>query len=154
PAAWKTAACGLFLIYPNHIETHYWTSAIAMNLFSTALLFGAWIFALSRRLPWAARAAGAIALFALALFDYDQVFFLWIPLVVALALEGQPRQRLATLGGMFAGLDLVHFLLRIYDPFSDGGRPMIRLMGVPKQIAYSLWVSAVPIRNLPSWQFL
>jgi hypothetical protein len=154
PAAWKAAACGLFLVYPNHVETHYWTSAIAMNLLSTALLFGAWICALSRGLSWTARAGGAIALFAAALFDYDQIFFMWIPLVVALALQGQPRRRLVALGGMFAGLDLVHFLVRIYDPFSDGGRPMIRLVGIPKQIVYSLWVTLVPIRKLPSWQFL
>jgi hypothetical protein len=143
PNIYCSMACGLFLVWPNHNETHFWTSAILMNLLSTALVLGAYLVA--RRRQWL-----AILIFALALFDYDQVFFMWIPLVIWLTLE---RQRVAAMIYWFVGFDSVHLLLRLFSPYSDGGRPMIRLSGIPKQILFSVYSNFAPVQRLPmaSW---
>jgi hypothetical protein len=120
------AAGGIFLVYPNHGETHWWTCSIQMNLLTTSLALGAFLAASERRLGRTARLLLAAALFAVALFDYDQVFFLWIPLTaLAFWVDSERRARpVAAAAAGFFLMNVVHFSLRMFSPYSSGGRPV------------------------------
>lgn len=158
PRSWALAAAGLFLVWPNHNETHFWTSAIAMNLLSTTFLLLAFLAAGIGRLPPAARLALSGAAFVLALFDYDQAFFMWVPILFYAGwLAPAPRPSKALLSGAAAGflsLNLAHVLLRAYAPHSHGGRPVIRLGQLPVSFVNSFYESLVPLRKLPLWDSL
>jgi hypothetical protein len=145
PRAWATAVAGLFLVMPNHAETHYWLSALPMNLASTALIIAAFIAA-----AW--RLDLAFLLWASALFTYDQAFFMWAPIAVYAAFFRSRRASIRALILFSSGailLQSAHVLLRILSPISEGGRPTIRLDHIPLSVAESLLESLLPLRSLP-----
>ena len=120
--AW--AAALIFIAAPNHGETHFWVTLIPQCHVPLALTLGAFLFALD-----GARLAPAIALYALALFTYDQVFFLW-PLLLVAAWRSDPspvRARYAAAGTLLLGLNAAHITLRYVSPYASGGRPLIRI---------------------------
>jgi len=147
------AAAGLFLAWPNHGETHWWTSAILMNLLTTSLVLGAFLLAGDLRLKRATRLSLAAVLYAIALFDYDQVFFLWIPLLAFYRFRDpdvKPRPLAAVAAGFFL-LDTAHFSLRMLGRLSLGGRPTPRadvfLHSVAQAAAQTLF--PFPVRHRP-----
>ena len=149
-------AAGLFLVWPNRGETHYWTSSIAMNLASTAFLLGAFLAAgsaggASRRWP------AAFLLYALALFDYDQVFFLW-PLLIWHGARAKPRNESAAWPLAFAAgcaaMNACHLALRLFWPVAAGGRPVPRFGLFWENVAHELAITLVPLRKLPAWPSL
>lgn len=146
-------AGGLFLVFPNHAETHFWTSAIGMNLLSTTFLLSAFLAAGAGAWPESRRLAAALTLFALALFDYDQVFAMWVPLLVYAARlapgAGLSRRGGAIFAAVCGSLNLLHLLLRRYSPVSEGGRPVIRPGFVWERFLESLNASLIPMRKLP-----
>jgi len=83
PRLWAVFATGAFAFYPNHGETHFWLSSGPMNVMSTLflLLFAYAASAAAERVRTARRQApdwllaAELVLFVLALFTYDQVFF-------------------------------------------------------------------------------
>lgn len=157
-AALSLSCAGLFLAYPNHSETHFWTSSVAMNLLSTTFLLAAFLWACTSRLSPPARWGGAALLFALALFDYDQVFFMWIPLLFCAArLLPGPRpetKHLTLFGAACLAMNLAHAGLRILTPGSGANRPSIRLGNLLSSAASSLSETFVPMRKLPRWELL
>ncbi|MBI5631773.1 MAG: hypothetical protein HY921_12920 [Elusimicrobia bacterium] len=154
----RLLASGLFLVYPNHGETHFWTSAIAMNLLSTTFILLSFLAAGIASLRPAARWGLALAFYALAAFDYDQAFFMWIPLLFFLRrLAPEPRPSHEALAGIAVfglAVDGIHCLLRLLAPVSNGGRPMIRFGNMPGSFLHSLLDSFVPMRKLPAWEAL
>lgn len=146
------AAAGLFLIWPNHGETHWWTSAIMMNLFTTTLVLSAFLAAGRTSLPRAPRLLLAAVLYTIALFDYDQVFFLWIPLLAYArwADPGLKPRRLAAAAGGFLLLNAAHFAARMLSPFASGGRPVPRTDVILLSVKHAVTQTLVPLRRVPS----
>jgi hypothetical protein len=145
------AAAGLFLVWPNHGETHWWTCSIMMNLFTTTLALAAFLAAGRTSLPRAARLALAAMLYTVALFDYDQVFFLWI-LLLAFARWADPglkRRTLAAAAGGFLLLDAAHFAARMLWPYSSGGRPVPRMDTILLSMKHAVTQTFAPARRLP-----
>lgn len=145
------AAAGLFLVWPNHGETHWWTSSIIMNLFTTTLALGAFLAAGHTRLPRAPRLALAAILFTVALFDYDQVFFLWIPLL-AYARWTDPGLKSLSLTVAAAGflfLNTAHFAARMLSPYSSGGRPVPRMDVILLSMKHAVTQTLAPVRWWP-----
>lgn len=138
------AAGGLFLVYPNHAETHFWTSAIAMNLLSTGLVLAAGLCA------WAAKPWTALVLYALALFDYDQVFFLW-PLLLWPVRRAKSAPWLAA---VCLAMNAAHLLLRLYTPGVDPGNPKPAFGLFLSGVYGSLSAVLVPMQKLPKWEAL
>lgn len=145
------AAAGLFLVYPNHGETHWWTSSIMMNLFTTTLTLGAFLAAGRTSLPRAPRLALAALLYTVALFDYDQVFLLWIPLLAYARWTdpGLKLRRLAAAAGGFLILDAAHFAARMLSPYSSGGRPVPRTDVILLSMKHAVTQTLVPVRCWP-----
>lgn len=146
------ASAGLFLTWPNHGETHWWTSAIMMNLFSTTLTLCAVLAAGETRLSPAARLCVGVALYAAALFDYDQVYLLWI-LILAFARLRDPgigAHRLTAAAAVFVALDALHLAARLFAPFSSGGRPMPRGGLVLLSLKHAVVQSLAPLRRPPA----
>jgi len=83
PRFWAVFATGAFAFYPNHGETHFWLSSGPMNVISTLflLLFACAASAAAERVRTTREQAPGwllateLLLFILALFTYDQVFF-------------------------------------------------------------------------------
>ncbi|MFA6316449.1 MAG: hypothetical protein WC943_03450 [Elusimicrobiota bacterium] len=146
---------GLFLVWPNHGETHFWTAAVGMNLLSTTFILLAFLAAGTRRLSEPGRLGLALVFFALALFDYDQAFFMWVPLLYHLSsLDEKPSKAGRTaLAAACLTLCFAHFLIRLLAPY-PGGSPTIRPGAFVLRIAESLVVSAVPMTKLPLWDSL
>ena len=158
PASWALAAAGLFLVWPNHGETHFWLAAGPMCLGSTASLLLAFFAAASSSRPMAVRLPLVFALYLAALFNYDQVFFMWVPLLYfcwRLIPESDygPRHLLG-LGGAFLAADALHFGLRVWAPSATGGRPMAHAGAVVERLVNAVRVSVVPLDKLPRWEFL
>ncbi|MFA6092493.1 MAG: hypothetical protein WCU88_03415 [Elusimicrobiota bacterium] len=145
------AAAGLFLVWPNHGETHWWTSSIMMNLFTTTLALGAFLAAGRTSLPRAPRLALAALLYVVALFDYDQVFLLWIPLLAFArwADPGLKPRPLAAAAGGFLFLNAAHFAARMLSPFSSGGRPVPRTDVILLSMKHALTQTLAPVRRWP-----
>lgn len=146
------AAASFFMLWPSHAETHWWTSAIIMNLFSTTLLLAAALAAVDRRLCPRSRLLLCGGLFLPALFDYDQVFLLWIP-ILALARRDDPRgmtaRRLATAAASFLSMNAAHFALRMLWPYSSGGRPTPDPAQALQSAGQALKWTLVPLRHPP-----
>lgn len=116
------AAAAMFVLMPNHGETHFWVTLIAQCQVPLLLTLGAFLLAFESRL-WA-----ALGLYAIALFTYDQVFFLW-PLLLAAAWSADRSVRPARYAGAAAAglaLNVAHLSVRYLSPFAGGGRPVIR----------------------------
>lgn len=146
----------LFLVWPNHAETHFWTSAVAMNLLSTTFLLGAFLAAGCARLGPRGRPAAALLLYALALFDYDQAFFMWVPLAFHAwrAAPAGPPAGLRVFLAACLSMNAVHALLRAFAPVSEGGRPVFSPWTLPRSAAKILFENVVPLRWLPAWSEL
>ncbi|MFA6030689.1 MAG: hypothetical protein WC969_12600 [Elusimicrobiota bacterium] len=158
PAGWPLAAAGLFLVWPNHAETHFWTSAVAMNLLSTTSLLLTFHLALAGAArPWL-RVLGTLLLYASAFFNYDQVFFMWIPLLFMtwkLAPEaGWRRAHAAAFAAVSLLMGASHALMRVYCPVSSGGRPVVRLAGLLHEAWTSVKACLLPMHKLPVWDCL
>ncbi len=157
-ASWGLFIAGMFLVYPNHGETHFWTAAVAMNLLSTTLLLSCFWIAGASQLKPALRWPAATLLYAMALFDYDQAFFMWIPLLfyVWILLPGPRPSQVPALWLIACGLamNLAHLLLRLFVPVSSGGRPMIVFANFPRSFLHSLLEALIPLRKLPIWDCL
>lgn len=145
------AAAGAFLVWPNHGETHWWTSSIMMNLFTTTLALGAFVAAGRTSLPRAPRLALAALLYIVALFDYDQVFLLWIPLLAFAnwADPGLKRRTLAAAAGGFLLLNAAHFAARMLSPYSSGGRPVPRTDVILLSMKHAITQTLAPVRGWP-----
>ncbi len=141
---------GLFLVFPNHGETHFWTSAIAMNLLSTTFILASALAACSGSMLW------SLVLFALALFDYDQAFLMWVPILLCLnrapAEGAQRRRRGAAFAAAAAALCVTHVALRHGAP--AGSNPTVRLGTIGLRAAEAVAASAAPIVRLPAWETL
>lgn len=150
------AAAGLFLVYPNHGETHFWAFAIAQNLAPTTLLLCAALWVSREDRAPGSRLAGALVLFLLALFDYDQAFLLWLPL---LALGPRPSAKrgwapqLAFAAACLAAC-LGHVLFRRLAAVSLNGRPMITLGRWWPSALEAARACLVPMVKLPRLEFL
>lgn len=145
------AAAGIFLVWPSHGETHWWTSAIMMNLFSTTLTLAAFLAAGATGLPRGARLALAAVLYIAALFDYDQVFFLWLPLL-AFVRWADPKMRrrdLVVAAAVFAALNALHLAARLFWPWSSGGRPVPRFDVFLSSLRIALTHTLLPVHRLP-----
>ena len=116
------AAAAAFAVAPNHGETHFWITSVPQSQIPTALILAAFLLAAGGRL------LPACAVYAVALFTYDQVFFLW-PLLLVVAWRRDDAPRRTVYGGAAAGLlalNVTHLALRYLSPQSGGGRPLIR----------------------------
>ena len=116
------AGAAAFAVAPNHGETHFWITLIPQCQIPTALTLAAFLFAARGRL------LAACATYAVALFTYDQVFFLW-PLLLTLAWSRDSAPRRARYAAAAAGLlalNTAHIALRYLSPYASGGRPLIR----------------------------
>lgn len=145
------AAAGLFLVWPNHGETHWWTSSIMMNVFSTTLVLCAVLAAGETRLRPRARLVLAALLYAAALFDYDQAYLLWLPLLGFALLRDPalPRRPLAAAAGFFITLDVAHLAARLLSPVSIGGRPVPRAGLVLASLKTAAAATVAPLRRTP-----
>lgn len=117
------AAAAIFAAAPNHGETHFWITLIAQCQIPTALTLAAFLLAARGRL------LPACAVYAVALFTYDQVFFLW-PLLLAVAWNRDPaprRARYASAAAALLAMNVAHIALRYLSPYASGGRPTIRV---------------------------
>jgi len=118
------AAAAAFAVAPNHGETHFWITLIPQCQIPTALTLAAFLLAARGVL------LPACAVYAVALFTYDQVFFLW-PLLLAVAWSRDPaprRPRYAAAAAALLTLNVAHITLRYLSPHASGGRPLIRFM--------------------------
>lgn len=145
PRGWALALTGLFLVWPNHGETHYWTAAIAMNLLSTSLILLAFLAA------GAGRLGVGLALWAVALFTYDQAFLMWLPILLHFRSRRREAPLLVPAVFLALVLNLAHVALRALAPSSSGGRPVILWANLPRSFANSFSESLLPLRNLPPW---
>lgn len=117
------ASSAIFAVAPNHGETHFWITLIPQCQIPTTLILSAFLLAARPR-----RLAAACAVYAVALFTYDQVFFLW-PLLLAVAWTSDPAPRRPMYAAAAAGLvalNAAHIALRYLSPHASGGRPLIR----------------------------
>lgn len=122
--AW--AAATIFVLAPNHGETHFWITLIPQCQIPFFLMLSSLLLA-SR--PGGPRLAAAAAVYGAALFTYDQVFFLW-PLLLITAWRGDARaglRRYAAAAAFFLGMNVTHITLRYVSPSASGGRPLIRI---------------------------
>ncbi|MDX6769817.1 MAG: hypothetical protein SF051_09815 [Elusimicrobiota bacterium] len=131
--ATATVTAAAFAVAPNHGETHFWITLIPQCQIPMALTLGAFLCATSPRGP---RLITAFSLFTVALFTYDQVYFLW-PLLLAAAWLHEERRTmkpyaLAALG--FATLNAAHTALRYLSPHASGGRPLIRTADAARRV--------------------
>lgn len=118
------AAAAAFAVAPNHGETHFWITLIPQCQIPAALTLTAFLLASGGGL------LAACAVYAVALFTYDQVFFLW-PLMLAVSWwrDGAPRWgRYASAAAALLALNVVHIALRYLSPYASGGRPLIRIV--------------------------
>ncbi|MBI2385608.1 MAG: hypothetical protein HYV14_06305 [Elusimicrobia bacterium] len=115
------AAAAAFAVAPNHGETHFWITLIPQCQIPAALTLSAFLLAAGgRRLP-------ACAVYAVALFTYDQVFFLWpLLLAVAWSRDAAPRRTAYGAAAGLLALNATHIALRYLSPHASGGRPLIR----------------------------
>lgn len=116
-------AAAAFASGANHGETHFWITLIPQCQVPAALTLTAFLLAAGGGL------APACAAYALALFTYDQVFFLW-PLLLAVAWSRDPaprRARYAAAAASLLALNAAHIALRYLSPYASGGRPLIRV---------------------------
>jgi hypothetical protein len=138
------AAAAAFLVAANHGETHFWINNIPQVQVPTTLLLAAFLLASRPR-----RLAAALAVYAAALFTYDQAFFLW-PLLLAVAWSSDPaprRNRYAGAAVLLLALNCAHLAARYLAPISSGGRPLIRAGDFLKrcaQASYSVLQGALP----------
>ncbi len=125
--AWATAV--LFIVVPNHGESHFWLTALPQNQLSTLLVLCAFYFASFEETSGVWYAMG---LYATALFTYDQVFFLWpLLLYAAWRSDSAPRlKRYIGLAGALLAMNVTHLSLRYLSPYASGGRPLIRFSDV------------------------
>lgn len=125
--AWTSALA--FIAVPNHGETHFWLTAIPQNQLSTLLALCAFLLATYRGINFKVM---ALSVYAVSLFTYDQVFFLWPLLLYTMWRSDEaPRAgRYVFLGGICLSLDLAHLALRYLSPYASGGRPLIRFADV------------------------
>ncbi|MDD5301908.1 MAG: hypothetical protein PHS14_02280 [Elusimicrobia bacterium] len=117
------AAAAVFAVAPNHGETHFWITLIPQCQIPTALTLTAFLLATRGGL------LSACAVYTVALFTYDQVFFLW-PLLLAVAWNRDHAPRRAPYAAAAAGLlamNATHIALRYLSPSASGGRPLIRV---------------------------
>ena len=149
---WAFAAAGFFLVYPNHGETHFWTFAIAQNLAPVTLVLLSAL-CLRREKPlWLA----SFGLYLLALFDYDQAFLMWLPILLVGLLpvsRGTTRAAVKFAAACLAA-DLAHVSFRHLAAVSEGGRPVITLGRVLPSARAALEASLVPMMKLPRLEFL
>jgi hypothetical protein len=140
----------------NHGESHFWLSALLQAQLSLAFVLAA-LYA-ARQAPGGAgaRTGWALLAYTLGFFSYDQVFFLWPLVLVALWRSGRPGEswRLPlTLGSVWClGLEVFHFLIRHFATVSGGGRPVVRLGALLERFRSSVWGTlkgtfAVPTRG-------
>lgn len=118
------ASAAAFAAAPNHGETHFWITSIPQCQIPVALILTAFLLASS---PGGLLAACAV--YAVALFTYDQVFFLW-PLLLAVAWHGDdaPKiRRYAAAATALGALNAAHLAARYLSPYAFGGRPLIRV---------------------------
>jgi hypothetical protein len=118
-------AAAAFAVAPNHGETRFWVTLIPQCLVPAALALGALRLAAA---PAGPRLGAACALFAVALFTYDQVFLLW-PLLLWTAWSSDARRRpgrYAAAAAALSALGAAHLALRYLSPYASGGRPLIR----------------------------
>lgn len=116
------AGAAIFAVAPNHGETHFWITLIPQCQIPVALTLAAFLLAAGSGL------LSACAVYAIALFTYDQVFFLW-PLLLAVAWSRDPsprRVRYAAAAAALLALNAAHLALRYLSPYASGGRPLIR----------------------------
>lgn len=117
------ATAAVFAVAANHGETHFWITLIPQCQIPTALTLTAFLLAAQGGL------LSACAVYAVALFTYDQVFFLW-PLLLAVAWSRDPaprRPRYAAAAVGLLALNIAHITLRYLSPSASGGRPLIRI---------------------------
>lgn len=117
------ACAAAFAVAPNHGETHFWITLIPQCQIPTALTLAAFLLAARGALT------PACLVYAVALFTYDQVFFLW-PLLLAVtwSRDSDPRRgRYAAAAAGLLTLNAVHIALRYLSPYASGGRPLIRV---------------------------
>ncbi len=117
------ASAAIFAIAPNHGETHFWITLIPQVQIPATLTLAAFLLAAHPR-----GLAAACAVYTVALFTYDQVFFLW-PLLLAVAWSHDPAPRRAPYAAAAASLialNAAHIALRYLSPYASGGRPLIR----------------------------
>lgn len=117
------ACAAAFAVAPNHGETHFWITLIPQCQIPVTLTLAAFLLAARGAL------APACLVYAVALFTYDQVFFLW-PLLLAVAWSRDPgprRGRYAAAAAGLLALNAVHIALRYLSPYASGGRPLIRV---------------------------
>ena len=129
------AAAAAFAVAPNHGETHFWITLIPQCQIPTALILGAFLLAARGAL------APACAVYALALFTYDQVFFLW-PLLLLVARRGGAKRLVAAAAALLS-LNIVHIALRYLSPYASGGRPLIRI----GDFFHRCWDAAVAVEK-------
>lgn len=117
------ASAAIFSVAPNHGETHFWITLIPQCQIPATLTLASFLLAAQGGL------LAACAMYAAALFTYDQVFFLW-PLLLAVtwSQDASPKRSryAATAAGLLA-LNLAHIALRYLSPYASGGRPLIRV---------------------------
>jgi hypothetical protein len=155
PARWRLLAAALFLVYPNHGETHFWTVLVVQVLIPVSLTLGAFLAAGAQASP-GPRLLAAFLLYAAAVFTYDQVFFMWVPLLLHAATAKRPAPKPALI--LFAlgclAMNAFHVALRIYAPTASGGRPVIRFTGILRNAAHALFDMGYPLKKLPAWEAL
>ncbi len=133
------AAAAAFAVAANHGETHFWINNIPQCQIPVALILASLLLASNGRL------FASCAAFVVALFTYDQVFFLWPPLLaVAWSGDRAPRRgRYAAAALGLLVLNAAHLALRYLSPYSAGGRPLIRAADVLSRA----WDAAAAVRQ-------
>lgn len=117
-----------FALAANHGETLYWMTQFQQCAPALGLILAAFLAAGDVGSPLRARMARAWALYALALFCYDQVAFLWVPLLAYLYARADPRPGLRTTGVLGAALLATQTGQGLYRYFSSsaiGGTPIL-----------------------------
>lgn len=118
------AVAAAFAVVPSHGETHFWITLIPQCQIPLTLVLWSFLLFLSP-----GRLLAGCAIYALALFTYDQVFFLW-PLLLITARLRDPAPNGGRYAAASAGLLVLngaHLAARYLSPYASGGRPLIRL---------------------------
>lgn len=127
------AASAVFVLMPNHGETHFWITLVPQCQIPLFLVLASFLLASRPRPP---RLWSAVLLYLLALFTYDQVFFLW-PLLLAAAWVSHPQPRktpFALAGLLCLAGNGAHIALRYLSPYASGGRPLIQTGEIPRRV--------------------
>jgi hypothetical protein len=125
PALWAVVGAATFAFYPNHGETHFWLSSAPMNLLSTlwflcfayvAVVAGGKTTSTGERERVWLLGLGFL-FFGLALFTYDQTFFVLLFVLAARAVQLAKRRvsldtPLAIVGVGYFGLILLYLVLK------------------------------------------